>query len=73
MLSILNNQSKILYTIPLSILLIVYFIHYMHFVPFWPLDHDTFYKLLSVKENFNFNYLDHQHWRWGSYLIYKVF
>ena len=26
----------------------------MFFVPFWPLDHDTFYKLLSVKNEFEF-------------------
>jgi len=71
-LNILNSKSKLLYIIPLSILLGVYFIHYVYFVPFWPLDHDTFYKLLSVKDEFQFNYLDHQHWRWGSYLIYKI-
>ena len=72
-LEIINNKSNRSYIIPCLILLGIYFTHYMFFVPFWPLDHDTFYKLLSVKNEFEFDYRDHQHWRWGSYIIYKIF
>ena len=70
---ILNDKSNKSYIFPFLILLSVYAVHYLFFAPFWPLDHDTFYKLLSIKENFDFNMRDHHHWRWGSYIIYKLF
>ena len=65
-MNIFDNKSFKSFLIPSFILIIVYLIHYLFFVPFWPFDPDTLEKLNFVKENLILDTNNHQHMRWCS-------